>query len=104
MKKLHLIINPTAGRGAAARKIALIENYLKEKAIPFNIVLTSMPGEAEFLAANAPENTTIVAGGGDGTISQVINGLQDRSSPMGILSIPSRAILFPSRLILPVWD
>lgn len=91
--RVQVILNPSAdnGRGAASR--ALIE----EAARPFGsveVVPTEYPGHAASLARTAVNEgyDLVVAAGGDGTISDVVNGLVHgtrASTRLGIIPIGS---------------
>lgn len=76
----HLIIvNPTAGRGAAARAIPAVTRMLEEYALSFDLVRTRAPWHAAELAQQAASSgyRVVVAMGGDGTSNEVINGLME---------------------------
>ena len=77
---LFLIVNETAGSGAGAAVFKQIRDLLEERKIPFRFSCTEAPGHATLLAAQAVEagETEIVCIGGDGTISEVVNGLAGR--------------------------
>lgn len=91
--RVQVILNPSAdnGRGAASR--ALIE----EAARPFGsveVVPTEYPGHAAALARTAVNEgyDLVVAAGGDGTISDVVNGLvhgNKARTKLGIIPIGS---------------
>jgi diacylglycerol kinase (ATP) len=82
MHKTCLIFNPTAG-GERGRKF--IEE-LRREATGVTFAATVQAGDGETLAAqHAREGfTTLVAGGGDGTINEVINGLMSVNSGEGV--------------------
>jgi YegS/Rv2252/BmrU family lipid kinase len=77
LEKHYIIVNPTAGRGAAGKAIPEIEDKLKSLNIEFALVQTEYPGHGIDLAADAVSKgyTCIVAVGGDGTSNEVINGM-----------------------------
>lgn len=77
MKKRCIIVNPTAGKGAAKRAIPEIETYLNNLGVDYDIILTEYPGHAIGLAEEAGSNgyDIVAAAGGDGTSNEVINGL-----------------------------
>jgi YegS/Rv2252/BmrU family lipid kinase len=77
MKKLCLIVNPIAGKGAARKAIPEIKRLLGALKVDYAIHLTDHPGHAITLAEEAGSNgyQTVVAVGGDGTVNEVINGL-----------------------------
>jgi len=72
-----LIINPTAGNGAAGRQKQLIET-LAEKFFPdHQIFLTEGPEQTREYARKAAEarKSMVICVGGDGTLNEVVNGL-----------------------------
>ncbi len=85
-----VIVNPTAGRGKAARAATLLMAALEEREAKADLLLTGGPGHAVQLARRASESgaNRIVACGGDGTIHEAINGIMSSGarSTLGILS------------------
>ncbi len=86
--KLLIILNPTAGKGAAAGKIEEIKNRLDTESVDYNLVFTERPGHASEIAAAAIEAfdseesiPIVVAAGGDGTANEVVNGLLRNHAP-----------------------
>lgn len=79
MKRYCIIVNPTAGKGAAKKALLEIENNLEKLGIDYDIKITEYPGHAILLAQEAGKNgyDTVVAVGGDGTANEVINGLME---------------------------
>jgi diacylglycerol kinase (ATP) len=88
-----LIVNPYAGRGAALRRRAELEAALAAAGLVCDRVDTEGPRHAERLAEQAAASgRTVIVGGGDGTIGEVLNGmaraLPDRLlGPIGILPL-----------------
>jgi diacylglycerol kinase (ATP) len=72
-----VILNPYAGRWKALKHRSELINALNAAGIDFDLVSTSAPGHGTELAAQAVKDgyTPIIAAGGDGSISEVINGL-----------------------------
>ena len=92
--KLWIILNPTAGKGKAAKQRPKIERFLRDSGRDFEIYLTKEPGDALKTVRDMPlgVDDAVVAAGGDGTCNEVVNGLLTRphiSSPplFGILPI-----------------
>lgn len=83
-----IIANPLAGRGKTAALIEHVEIALKKRNVKFDIAHTKAPGDATDLARAAAEAgwQTIISLGGDGTACEVINGLIDTDSALGIIS------------------
>ena len=73
----HLILNPAAGRGAAARALDPIAREFRHQGWAVDLACTTGPGHGTTLAAEAVRAgaTRVVAVGGDGTVHEVANGL-----------------------------
>ena len=91
-----IILNPYAGRWKGLQKRTEIENALKSLGIDFELVLTEAPNHGTQLAYQAAKNgfSPIIAAGGDGSVSEVMNGIvsaaldtQTDPTPMGILPL-----------------
>lgn len=86
---LHIIYNPTAGSGKAARFRDAIVPKLEALQVPYRLHETDHKHHAaeitRDLTADGQEHT-IIAMGGDGTIHEVLNGMYDPSKVLfGIL-------------------
>lgn len=84
MERVKVILNPYAGRGAGGRAKAHLTAALAQAAVTFDLAETTGVGHAVELARQArlAGYTTVVAVGGDGTISEVVNGLA-QATPAG---------------------
>src|SRR5207253_2577172 len=73
----HLIVNPAAGRGAAARALDPIVREFRRQGWGVEAERTARPGDGVELAARAVRAGArhVVAVGGDGTVHEVANGL-----------------------------
>jgi len=82
--KTLFIVNPVAGRSKSLNIWNKIKDHIR---FPFEYVLTKAPGEAKDIAAGACNRgfTRVVAVGGDGTVSEVVNGLAFSDMEMGII-------------------
>ncbi|MEE8371128.1 MAG: diacylglycerol kinase family protein [Sphingomonadales bacterium] len=81
--KTFVIVNPASAAGRTGRLWPGIEARLKAAIGEFEAKLTSAPGQAVGLASEAQREGfgRIIAVGGDGTASEVLNGLfQDREA------------------------
>ncbi len=94
--RLYVILNPAAGRGAAARAGRAIRGVLDAAGVPHELVETRAPGHAVELAEAAARAgwPAVVAAGGDGTVHEVANGLLRASEgeptvPLGIVPVGS---------------
>ncbi|MCO6453598.1 MAG: diacylglycerol kinase family lipid kinase [Caldilineales bacterium] len=72
-----IILNPYSNRWGAGKRAGDVERILRDLGYDFELVITSAPEQAIDLAAQAVEAgfDPVVAAGGDGAISEVINGL-----------------------------
>lgn len=75
----HFIYNPTAGKGKAQRTRTAIESRLRALNVPYAFHETHEKGEARRLAQRLTHQgeQEIVAMGGDGTLHEVLNGLEN---------------------------
>ena len=81
-KKLMLIINPAAGKGAYKVNLADALHVLDMGGYRTSLFFTAGRGDAtEFARAYATEFDTVACIGGDGTLSEVISGLMELDSP-----------------------
>lgn len=86
--KILFIVNPTSGRGKAAKKIPKLETLLKAKKVDYELVKTTKSGHAKNIAFKRREGFDVVAVfGGDGTMNEVLNGLVGGNTPMAIVPI-----------------
>ncbi len=81
------IVNPKAKNGKAEKFIAIIENFMTERKLDFAIHTTSAPKEAIAIAKRLSDSgaTNIVAVGGDGTVHEVLNGMDCEKVNLGII-------------------
>ncbi len=83
--RVSFIANPTAGRG---RTRALVEGYARAIRGDVNLLWTQGPSHAVDLARAAAASSDVVCVvGGDGTVSEVVNGLMPH--PVPIVVIPT---------------
>ena len=85
----YYIINPTAGRGAINSIQDKLRDQLTQLGISGEFVKTTGAGDATKLARDAAAKgyTTIVAVGGDETVSEVMNGIDTEKIAIGIIPI-----------------
>lgn len=86
-EKALLIVNPAAKHGETEKLLPAIERVLVD--MPHETVVTTSPGHAVELAAQASGYDLVVACGGDGTVHEVLNGLMrippDTRPALGVL-------------------
>ncbi|MCL6587405.1 MAG: diacylglycerol kinase family lipid kinase [Anoxybacillus sp.] len=80
--KLIFIVNPAAKNGRARNVWRKLEKLLQNRNIPHDVLFTAKAGDGTTLARNVLARESgrvmIVAVGGDGTIHEVINGIESR--------------------------
>jgi YegS/Rv2252/BmrU family lipid kinase len=93
-----VILNPYAGRWKGLQKREEIENSLRSAGIEYDLVMTEAPNHGTDLAFQAAKNgfSPIISAGGDGSVSEVMNGIVsaaqesgNESTPLGILPLGS---------------
>ena len=74
---LHAIVNPAAGGGRAGRRASSALAELARRGVALQVVQTEAPKHATALAKQAAERGVrrFLSVGGDGTASEVVNGL-----------------------------
>ena len=82
-----LIINPHASRGKAAKKAQKVIGILNEKGVEFAAHYTAREKEAIEIAKELSEKgaTDIIALGGDGTLNEVLNGIDPEKVNLGLI-------------------
>ena len=89
MKKLMLIVNPSAGRGGYRYYFGEAMKTLADGGFRTELFFTGGPEDAtEFARAYAAEFDAVACIGGDGTLSEVIAGLMKIPDPPPIGYIP----------------
>jgi YegS/Rv2252/BmrU family lipid kinase len=96
-----LIFNPIAGQGNPEEDLELIKSLL-EPTITLEVVMTTAESDIGQLAKTAIEQgaESIIASGGDGTLSAVAAALMSTNIPLGIIS-RGTANAFANALKLP---
>ncbi len=87
--KTKLIANPAAGQGRAEKLLPPIIQRLKGMGYSVEIAYTSKEQNGIRLAKEAVEQKyeLIIAGGGDGTLNEVINGVVGSSAIIGVIPL-----------------
>lgn len=103
---IELIVNPVAGNGRAKIAGDQAAAHLRKKGVDFTMRLTNHPGHATELAKDAAARgiTTVIALGGDGTVTETAQGLKNSHTALGIAPAGTgndfvKAIATPSKLI-----
>ncbi|RPI04032.1 MAG: diacylglycerol kinase family lipid kinase [Ignavibacteriae bacterium] len=90
MPKLGIILNPTAGRGRAAKIERPLVDYLHSRGIIHQLEKTKRPMDATVIAGQmCKEFDIIVAMGGDGTVNEVAAGILGSTASLAIYPIGS---------------
>ncbi len=97
--KIVLIYNPQAQSGKSVKHIPEIINFFQKKGVLIDTIETSCPGDATVQAKKVKDDYDIVvAGGGDGTINEVINGIVNckkggKRAKLGIIPLGTENVL-----------
>lgn len=91
-----VILNPYAGRWEAKKRKGEVESALMAVGVDFDLEVTNNPGHGILLAEQAVKQgfNPIIAAGGDGTYSEIINGIvkankNDGSIVFGVMPLGS---------------
>lgn len=78
MKKLLLIVNPKSGKAKMKTNLLSVVEAIRDKGYDVTVYPTRFPGDATQKAASLKEGEydRIIAAGGDGTLNEVITGLE----------------------------
>lgn len=93
MPNLLIIFNPQAGSGRAQKYLPLIEKYLNQLSVNYELVFTQHVGHAKQWVTQADLSSYdgVVAAGGDGTLFELINGLMSQEPtkriPFGVIPV-----------------
>lgn len=75
----YFIVNPNSGNGSGLVVWNQVKQYLREKNIPYDVFFTAKKGDARDKAyevsVSAAGDLSVFVVGGDGSINEVINGL-----------------------------
>ncbi len=89
---IKVILNPYAGRWNAQKRIPEVHAALRKADIQYDLVVTQGPRHAIELADQAVQDgcEAVIAAGGDGTISEVVNGMfrASQSQANGRAAVP----------------
>ena len=93
-KRILIIYNPTAGRFRLGRFTKVMAE-LERLGCKLTVKRTTQRGDAESFARSADPTRVdaVVAAGGDGTISEVVNGLNGCGLPLGIIPLGTANVL-----------
>lgn len=85
--KSAIIINPAAGRGKSRKHWLKIKKIIQENSLSFQEFFTKRPGHAVEIAGQLEKKgfKQIIVVGGDGTLHEVINGLNSKKITLGMI-------------------
>jgi diacylglycerol kinase (ATP) len=93
MSKTLVILNPISGHGNGEKAWRQIQAALREGGLDFDLTRTTAPRAAVKIAEDAKRGgyETLISIGGDGTMSEIVNGMMHASNgePTGTLGIIS---------------
>ena len=93
-RRALVVANPIAGRGKGGKAARELSEGLRRLGIPASTHLTSGRGDARERVARLEDDVDLViAVGGDGTLREVLEGLQDTSVPVGLLPLGTANVL-----------
>ncbi len=110
-RRPFVILNPAAQGDRARRRRDRVASLLPRGAV---VELTTGPGDAGRLAreAVAAGFRTVVAGGGDGTVNEVVNGLVEAGNPdvrlglmpLGTMNVFAAELGIPGNRVARAWE
>lgn len=84
--QINVIMNPVAGKGRTIKALPWVQKVLSRHDVEFQVYRTDYPGHATELASELEKKADVlVAMGGDGTVREVVNGMQSTDSRLGII-------------------
>ncbi len=85
-RKVLVIVNPVSGRRRALRRLPRFLDALRADGVEAEDFRTAGAGDAAAAAAGARDGgyDAVVAVGGDGTVNEVLNGLDGADLPVGV--------------------
>ncbi len=102
MHRALVIVNPIAGQGAGERSLPGVERGLRGRGVSTDVAITRSAGDARAAAAQAGGHDLVVVAGGDGTINEVVNGLESDVPlalwPLGTGNVLAKELRLPRRL------
>jgi diacylglycerol kinase family enzyme len=81
----HLVLNPSAGKGRAGGLRASASRFFEERGLRPVWHVTQGPGHAGRIVRGLPEEVSVVAVGGDGTVHEVAAACAGTRRIMGVL-------------------
>jgi diacylglycerol kinase (ATP) len=103
--KAQIILNPSAGQRDRRRELEAAIAYLEDHGWQVTLRETQGPGEATTYARQAAAEgyDVVIAAGGDGTVSEVANGLAGSEVALGMFPIGTTNVWALQMGIPPFW-
>lgn len=93
-RRALIVANPIAGRGKAAHAADELAEGLRRYGTSVDVHLTRERGDGKNRVQNAaPDTDLVVAIGGDGTLGEVLSGLSNLETPVGVLPMGTSNVL-----------
>lgn len=97
--KTAIIANPVAGNGRGQRYAEALEQALRQRGLDVTLHATATAGDAQRMAGDTDADCLAVVGG-DGTVSEVVNGVGERRICLAVLAagsvnVVAREFCFP---------
>ncbi len=92
LKSALVIANPISGAGRGADLARALAHELEAAGLRVEVRLTAARGDATNFAAQT-QAQVVVSVGGDGTLNEVLRGLRDPLTPVGVLPIGTANVL-----------
>ena len=92
-KKIRIVLNPIAGQGLWRQYLGKLRRGLKKKGFQLEVIKTEGPGDATRAVEDLDDQYAVLTMGGDGTINEVINGLQNKNIPLAIFPVGTGNVL-----------
>ncbi len=93
-RRLAAIVNPVSGRGGTASVVRATGSVLRRFGAKLRLFTTTRPGHAAEIARGIScDVDAILAVGGDGTVSEIVNGLEGSRIPILILGTGTENVL-----------
>jgi len=92
-RRVLLVANPISGRGRGLAAAETLARGFAERGTSAEVLRTAARGDAPRLLAAAGPADLVIAIGGDGTLSEVLSGLTDPRTPVGLLPMGTANVL-----------